>query len=641
MSSEKPKIAWECSYCGTRNEHEVDFSGLFCEMCGTNELESVDFAARYDGLVKTNLANLPAEFFSFPFREDASASANALDFIRTRFPQFANTGIWSGFTVFDLFLIASAKHGIEWELPFDMLPERVWDAIWPCCALPAFFVKRFISSRSVKWLESAVKAGRMSVEDLRQAVAIYSRQDWFEVRADVQAEFTAFLGRLVAEKPEFADVVSSMPNVLQFELWLQKPDCRGIPGDLLQEVGADTVVKLMADASRRRMILKSYPFARFSPKNWRQALRIVSEDPDGRFKDGLWEAWEDLRLENGEIYSILSENPPMWFLLPLDRFSPDQFVHLLANTCGEDWDIASYCPFEKFSNRDWVQLLSNRRIRISSSIIEAVARHGVSAKLSKADIVRILDSNPGAAICLDSREIPVDKAVDLYLDPDKANLVDMAAFLTCRKELARSLLCRCGDRVPPCAFEMLRTGSVQAFSSKEVEEIICQNPSVAMYVPRQRIGELNPEVFCDFAVKLDGARFWTNNYDLSRLDHAAIKKLIQLYPWVSERVDISGWTYDEVADLAQDSPVILDRLPSRFGYFCHVHKAVAWFMLFCCGLVVVALLVAAFAGKVGSPDGTGGSADPNVVQAVQANEGETQDGEGRKAGQEPRESVKR
>ena len=99
MSSEKPKIAWECSYCGTRNEHEVDFSGLFCEMCGTNELESVDFAARYDGLVKTNLANLPAEFFSFPFREDASASANALDFIRTRFPQFANTGIWSGFTV--------------------------------------------------------------------------------------------------------------------------------------------------------------------------------------------------------------------------------------------------------------------------------------------------------------------------------------------------------------------------------------------------------------------------------------------------------------------------------------------------------------------------------------------------------------
>ncbi|MBO7686168.1 MAG: hypothetical protein J6V72_07295, partial [Kiritimatiellae bacterium] len=221
MSLKKPIIAWECNYCGTRNEHEVDFSGLFCEVCGSNELEAVDFAARYDNLVKMNMAKLPAEFFSSPFREDASASATALDFIRTKFPRFAETKVWSGFTVFDLLLIASAKRGIEWELPFDMLPERTWDVIWPCCDLPAFFVKRFISSRSVKWLELAVTAGRMSVEDLQRAVAIYARQEWFEIRADVQAEFSIFLGRLVAEKPEFADVVSSMPNVLQFELWLQ------------------------------------------------------------------------------------------------------------------------------------------------------------------------------------------------------------------------------------------------------------------------------------------------------------------------------------------------------------------------------------------------------------------------------------
>lgn len=597
MASNPIRFTWECSECGTLNQRELSRCDLTCDACGANELVFGNDTERYNFNVAQNHSAFPRVLESKPFAKAGCLPEELCKLIKSYFPQFFSAESWSEFSVFDLLWISMAKPELAWELPFEELSEDAWSVIWDCCKRASFCFKRFIASKSASWLESV---GDMDVtqEDLSCAVNLYKRQDWFEKNSDALKGFAIFISDIVAKRSAFSSLVSSLPRIIQLEIWQRSSDCPGLLDSVLEDLDPETSIHLLSDPRKKDKILSSYPFEKFSGTNWRQALRVVSDGQTDRFKEYLWDVWDSLNLSNDEIYSTIESNPFVCYLLPFDRFTVSQFLYILTLVQVEGLDLTSYCPFEKFSGKDWMQLLRNYRIPYSSNIEDAIRSCDVIAKLSKAERFGILKSNPNAVRYFNAEAIPGETAVEIYLEYPKAELPSSLIFTSCSKELVRKLLTRCGDRVPPCAQDLLRINSLQAFTSEELNDIVKANRDLGLHIPIERVSELKPEVFMDLVIKYHGARFLSFNYDLRCLAFDDIKKLIKLYPWVSEKVDPSEWTCDEVYEASKFSPEILGRYPHKIAYFRQIHPFAYWLVVCCCAISLVALLVSAVAGGV-------------------------------------------
>lgn len=583
MAGERLSFSWYCSFCGTVNTSDLSGALHVCNACGATEQTECDLNG-YQDIVQYNRNLLPAELFKHHFI-GAESPAGVVNDIAIKCPCFAEKKGWSDFTLFDLFWVLGADPQLAWKIPFELLGERAWEAIWPNCDLPAFAVKRFLSSRSSSWLQ------KLPAEDVHYAIEAYCLQPWSKEDVEARRGFAEYLSKL--DEGVLAANLPTLPAELLFDMWLLRPDCPGLPDDVVSRLDPPTAVDYLLDPARSGKVYARYPFEKFTPDDWRRALKGFAGDETGRFKNALWNAWTSIGYSNDELYELLSRNPSVCFALPLAKFSPETFLFLLSNVKVQGWDISAYCPFEKFSADNWIHLLSDARVVRSRKIGEAFKKFGVATLLSTAEIQTILDANPWAAEYFCSQYIPVDKAVELYLNYPDLKLSGGAVFSDSPKELAFKLLVECKERVPACASDLLDLRSKQGFSDEEVEDLIRRNPALAERLPKDRIQRLPPATFYTFAHTFNGADFWVKGYDYNRFTRDQLAKFLNDYPWIADDIDVSTWSNEELRDVLASAPVRIRSTSQKLSYFYFVNRVP---ILVVAGLLILNLvaMIAAF-----------------------------------------------
>ena len=555
-----------------------------CPACGQDALSA-------DGrIVPTN--KLPKEFLSYPFTDSAGTiPRETKKQIAAIAPAYAKSASsWSKYSLLDAMVIASAIPDVVWEMPFETLPAPCWTAIWQCCNAQPFYVKRFLASNDAGWLRGAAGMGLLDERGLSYAAEALARRPSPETDAGVNA-FAKFIAERVDGHPTWTTAIEKFPMVVQQAIFSVRPDCPGLTSEeIVSLLSPKIAVEWLADSHRRDVVLRNYPFEKFDTAAWRAALKVVVQDEYGRFASALKVAWEKLEIGRASLYSVLSENPACLSYLPTNEFSTDDFVYLLPYVDSDGYDLAALCPFEKFTKAQWVELLSNARIRVKGGLATAFHEQGVPKLLGREDKGRILLANPSLLGEFGLADVPIDAAIDFILSNPDAEITDDGFLEECSKGQAMRLLCSV-KRPPSCTQKMLSRNSRQAFTDDEVEELVRRNSALCAYLPPDRIATLSAEAFLMSARRMDGADFWMSAYDLNALPRAALVMLVLDYPWLAERISYDDWAFDDLEGLFKAVPSLWRRYGHKFRYLAHKWRKTCAAAVLC---IVVGIAYGAF-----------------------------------------------
>ena len=519
-----------------------------CQACGTDVLQ-------IDGGDIVPLNHLPKEFLGHPF---SGLTDKVIKQIAQTLPAYAKKVSWLDYTLLDATIIAKSLPPISWDIPFEQLNDAEWNCIWPYCQEEVFFAKRFISSSCIDWLEKARQEGKLTNDGIiRIAITLTKRSGGFSTNGTSQ--FISFICNGVNTNAEWSESIAKFPAVLHREIYVIRPDCPGLMSekDIISTLAPKTAIKWLERTTVQDTVLRLYPFEKFHPEHWRKALKIIKRDVYGRFTTVLKEAWPSLGLGVDEIYALLSENPACIFVLPVDDFSVETFLFLIPHIKIDGYDLVVHCHFDKFSNKDWVDLLSNSQTAFSPSLEVAVRE---CCRLTPHEKSKVLKTNPNATRCFSLSEIPVDDAIEFCIFNPGFD-VDYDFLLACTKEQATRFLTK-AHNIPACVCDILAKDSYQNFSIDEISGLLTCTPDLAMYMPEERIADLDVDTFCLLARRFNGAGFWTSNYNLNALPKDKLIPFVKEFPWLADSIDLDGLDFDVLDD-------VFDKIPSLWKKFNH------------------------------------------------------------------------
>lgn len=523
MSDTSPEVQWRCSCCGTENGAPFGNQGFTCAACGANEIAEGN---HYKTIIESNFNTFPKIFWDKPFSE-ISAEQTMCVWVTRVCPQFAGKQIWKDCTLFDLCWIFSANVDVAWSLPLEQLPETVWEALKPFQHFPAFAVKHFLATRSVKWLQEACTDETFGSVVLRRVVSQFLEQPWSKTDTFARDDVVAFL----ASQPNaiLKSLVPALPVDMKLGLWLRCQEEVVPATEVFRQVDGETVIKYLKDNRYARIVSLHCDFSRLSSADWKELLPdVVTSAITDRFCAALAAQWTVLHLPHKTVLDIITQNPDAERFLPFKHFSPDCFLFLLTHTDAIAWDIVAHCDFTLFKPRHWRVILMNEHLLDSTSIKQAITACDVIAKLSPEQRLQILDANPHALVHFAVADLPLEKAVSLYLGLPDLAFKDETAFLKCPNPLKILLLSQCGKHVPSVIEKMLDDKSLQYFTAEEVEYLLSKNPVLAKFIPESHLATLPAEVFLRLLVHQDSLESWdvTAHCPFTKFDKTHWKTLL-------------------------------------------------------------------------------------------------------------------
>ncbi|MBO7684943.1 MAG: hypothetical protein J6V72_01070 [Kiritimatiellae bacterium] len=321
----------------------------------------------------------------------------------------------------------------------------------------------------------------------------------------------------------------------------------------------------------------------------REALTTVKEDPSGRLKEALRRAWPSIGWKGRDVHAVLSENPEALHLMPVKDFTLETFAFLLPRVDGDE--LARQCPFGQFTKDMWFDILSQPGTWKKPYILESAAKYGVSNLLTKDERGLIAASFPQAAKIFGLANLPLDIAVKTFMDfPGYCNESDDSVFLECTAEQAFPLLAN-SARIPFCARDLLKVDGKPHFTIQAIISLLKQNPSLATYLPPERIADLDADTFLTCARTLKGAAFWISAYNLERLTREQLITLVKEYPWLASRINLDELPFDDAREIFAARPSLWDGYHRKAAYFAHHHRAVCIGMLAAIAACVVVVAV--------------------------------------------------